>query len=267
MEMSRRRFAGLAGGVLLAGAASSLLASPAQAASKTKTSTPTIQTLNWAGTTWQLRDSSWSSGGPAYNGLYSAKNVKVNTDGTLTLSITNPTGSNPVSAEILAATSTGYGTYTITATGDFDNLDPDVVFGNFFLYDDSSTAVAGHNEIDGGEVSKWGHAGGPQTLTDTYYPVAAGTQTGATVWPSGVTTATFQLVWLPGSITWDAYQGPAVAGSSFLHSAVSNSNVPVPRNQRMHVNLWAFQNSTSPSASGLAPVSVTLNSYSFVPSA
>jgi hypothetical protein len=267
MNISRRRFATLAGGILLAGATSPVLVAPAQAAPKkpVKTTTPTIRTVAWAGQSWEVRDSAWSPGGPAYNGSYSDKNVVVNADGTLTMNLTNPTGSNPVSSEIIAANSTGYGTYTLTATGNFDNFHPDAVFGNLFLYDSSSTAVLGHNEIDGGEISRWGHAGGPQVLTDTYYPTTAGVQTGAVVWPAGLTTATFTFTWLPGSITWDAYAGSEATGTSFLHSAVNNTNVPVPRNQKIHVNLWAFKDAYSVNPANMPSATVTLNSFKFVP--
>lgn len=269
MSISRRNFTTLAGGLILAGVVSPVLAAPAEAATKKRTTstTPTIRTISWAGLSWQVRDTSWSPGGPAYNGSYSDQNVIVNADGTLTMNLTNPTGSSPVSSEIIAANSTGYGTYTLTATGDFDNFHPDAVFGNLFLYDSSSTAVLGHNEIDGGEVSRWGHAGGPQVLADTYYPTAAGVQTGAVVWPTGLTTATFTFTWLPGSITWDAYAGPTATGTSFLHSAVNANDVPIPRNQKVHVNLWAFKDAYAVDPSNMPPVAVKLNSFSFVPAA
>jgi hypothetical protein len=263
MNISRRNFATLAGGIILAGVSSPLLATPAQA--KKKPAAATIRSISWAGQSWEVRDSSWSPGGPAYNGTYSDKNVTVNSDGTLTMKLTNPTRSSPVSSEIIAASSTSYGTYTLTATGDFDNFHPDVVFGNLFLYDSSSTAVLGNNEIDGGEISRWGKAGGPQVLTDTYYPSTAGVSAGAVVWPAGLTTATFTFTWLPGSITWDAYAGAKAAGSSFLHAAVNSNNVPVPRNQKLHVNLWAFKDAYSADPSKMSAVSVKLNSYSFVP--
>lgn len=266
MSISRRNFTALAGGLLLA-AASPILAAPAEAAPKAKApaTAPTIRTVSWAGQSWQVRDSAWSPGGPAYNGSYSDKNVIVNTDGSLTMNLTNPTGSSPVSSEIVAVNSTGYGTYTLTATGDFDNFHPDAVFGNLFLYDSSSTAVIGHNEIDGGEVSRWGHAGGPQVLADTYYPTAAGVQTGSVVWPAGLTTATFTFTWLPGSITWDAYAGSTASGTSFLHSAVTASDVPTPHNQKVHVNLWAFKDAYSVSPANIPATSVKLNSYNFTP--
>lgn len=271
MSISRRNFTTLASGLLLAGVVAPALATPAEAATKKKTTTtttaPTIRTISWAGQSWEVRDSTWSPGGPAYNGSYSDKNVTVNADGTLTMNLTNPTGSSPVSSEIIAASSTGYGTYTLTATGDFDNFHPDAVFGNLFLYDSTSTAVLGHNEIDGGEVAKWGHAGGPQVLSDTYYPTTAGVQTGAVVWPAGLTTATFTFTWLPGSITWDAYAGSTASGTSFLHSAVNSSDVPVPRNQKLHVNLWAFKDAYSVSPADIPATSVVLNSYSFTPAA
>lgn len=272
MSISRRRFAALAttivGGIILTAGMSPLLSEPAQAAPKkpvATTTAPSIRSVSWEGQSWQVRDSSWSAGAPAYNGAWSDKNVTVNADGTLTMNLTNPSGSSPVSSEIVSANSTGYGTYTITATGNFDNLHPNVVFGNLFLYDSSSTAVAGHNEIDGGEISRWGHSGGPQVLSNTYYPVDAGVETGAMVWPTGLTTATFTFTWLPGSITWDAYAGPTATGTPILHSEVKNSDVPVPRNQKIHVNLWAFKDAYSTNPSTMPPVSVTLNSFKFVP--
>lgn len=272
MNISRRRFAALAttlvGGLILAAGVSPLLAEPAQAAAKKPVSTttaPSIRSVAWAGQSWQVRDSSWSSGAPAYNGAWSDKNVTVNADGTLTMNLTNPTGTSPVSSELVAANSTGYGTYTLTATGNFDSFNPNVVFGNLFLYDSSSTAVIGHNEIDGGEVSRWGHAGGPQVLSNTYYPTSAGVQTGSVVWPAGVTTATFTFTWLPGSITWDAYAGSTATGTPILHSAVNNSDVPVPHNQKVHVNLWAFKDAYSADPAGMPPVSVILNNFTFTP--
>ncbi len=197
---------------------------------------PDQPSLRFAGRHWYARDSSFRSGGPGLGDNWSRKNVVVNHDGTVDLMVTNPTGHSPISAELVSRESFGYGTYTLTAVGEFARLHPAYVFG-IFTFDWSAGGVGpGFNEIDISEISSWG-APTPPTTTHAYHPDTGGTKSvGGAAWPASTTQATFRLEWLPRSLAFtvsDTRTGAVVSART-----VNAADVPTPRREAVHLNLW-----------------------------
>jgi hypothetical protein len=224
---------------------------------------PAQPSFTWSGHRWYARDSSFRSGGPGQGGNWSRRNVVVNADGSLDLRITNPTGASPVAAEVVSRETFGYGTYAVTVEGDFTHLPPAYVFA-VFTFDWSSTGVGpGFNEIDIGEVSSWGGTS-PPALSHTYYPDAGGAHSvGVQRWPPTVTQATFRLVWRPGVLTFQVYAGRAPSGTPFSDVTVSAADVPTPKNEAVHVNLWDGSWDGNPAdGQHSAPVSFRLTRFS-----
>lgn len=196
---------------------------------------PTQPSFTFAGRDWYARDSSFRTGGPGLGDNWSRSNVVVR-DRTVTLRITNPTGASPISAEMVSRESFGYGTYTVTAEGEFARLHPAYVLG-ILTFDWSPSAVGpGFNEIDISEISSWGATTAP-TSTHTYYPDAGGTRSvGQVTWPPATTKATFQLIWLPGSLAFTV--SDTVTGADVFTRTVKAADVPTPKHEAVHINLW-----------------------------
>lgn len=224
---------------------------------------PSQPSLTWSGRQWYARDSSFRAGGPGRGGNWSRRNVILNADGSLDLRITNPTGNSPVAAEVVSRETFGYGTYQVTAQGDFAHLPPAYVFG-VFTFDWTSTGVGpGFNEIDVGEVSSWGRTT-PPTVSHSYYPDAGGSRrVGVKSWPSTVTQATFQLMWRPGVLKFQMYSGSAPTHNPFSGFTVCAADVPTPSKEAVHINLWDGSWDGRP-ANGQqsAPVSFRLTRFS-----
>ncbi len=223
---------------------------------------PSEPSFSWSGHQWYARDSSFRSGGPGQGGNWSRSNVVVRADGSLDLKITNPRGDSPVAAEIVSRETFGHGTYQVTAEGDFAHLPPAYVFG-VLTFDWTSTAVGpGFNEIDAGEVSSWGRTT-PPTVTHTYYPDAGGARSvGVTPWPSNLTQATFRLVWQPEALTFQVYAGPAPTGRPFSEVTVRAADVPTPKSEAVHINLWdGVWDGKPPNGQHSPPVSIRLTRF------
>ena len=218
--------------------------------------------IEWSGHAWYARDSDFRSGGPGRGGNWSRRNVTVNTDGTLTMKATNPTGKSPVAAELVSRETFGYGSYSVTVEGPFTDLHPAYVFG-VFTFDWSGTAQGpGYNEIDIGEISKWGKSA--TSISAAYYPDAGGTRKVAKVlWPKGLTRATLRLVWLPRTLMFQAFAGDSATGVPFLNSSVTAVDTPVPKHEAVHINLWDGQWAGKPADGASAPeTTVTLVRFS-----
>lgn len=213
----------------------------------------------WKGLNWTKRA---DAGSPAYNGKWSTSNiVGPDSNGYLTLEITNPTGSSPVSSEIDSTRQGfGYGTYTTTVATRLDNMNKALVFGCLFTYDDY-TSHASHNEIDVCETSAWDISSNPVTLEHTYYTDTSGDNgiVDAVPIPSDVI-MTHRMVWSASKITWDSYIGAGTNGTLIRHTE-RTSNIPVPYKEAVVFNLWAFDNG----AANAAPFNVVLRDFSFVP--
>jgi hypothetical protein len=227
----------------------------------------------WKGLNWTRRTAA-ETGGPQYNGQYSAANVSApDGNGYVTLSLTNPTGNSPTAAEMVSTNAGfGYGTYTLVVGSRLDTMHKAVVFGGLFTYDGSQSAAESKNEIDICETSAWGATANPVTLAHTYYQDdsnADGAPEDVTDFVSMTTDTvhTHQMIWAPGSLTFRSYSGTGTGGA-LIFQTVRTALVPVPAAEQLVINLWVFNLPDAvpkPTPGSATPTSVVLRDFSFVP--
>jgi hypothetical protein len=232
--------------------------------------------FNWKGLNWTRRT---SSGAPQFNGQFSAGNVSgPDSNGYITLNLTNPTGSAPIASEFYTTRQGfGYGTYTCVIGTRLDTLNKATVFGGLFTYDSTQSAAQSHNEIDICETSAWGAAEWDIVLDHNYYiddsnsdgaPESVGNSFPLT--GTNIPVHTHQMIWEPNQITMRSYSGTGTGGT-LLHETIRTSSLPTPDNERIHFNLWVFD--LNPTPGGVTKVqpatapatSVVVRDFSFVP--
>ncbi len=228
-------------------------------------SAATERSLLFSGYNWTVRSSENALQGPGPNYFNeSVDNVWVDGDGFLHLKIRNYDGIW-YCAEVYTNTSFGYGTYLFKVRQGFENLDVNIVLGLFTYYNDTQ-------EIDI-EFARWGDAQAengqfvvqpysePGNLHRFEMPVKSLPSIHGFNWCSdyiewfSLHSTSFSLT------TWDPLN---VNRNSFVQSFYyqGNSN-PLPRTERVHINLWLMQ--------GLAPtnaqeVEVVIEEFRFIPS-
>lgn len=259
---------------MLAAAGLALLASmpAAQAADATSPDPGPAGSFSWKGFNWEKR---FWGGAPHYNGLFAAANV-VNPDsnGYVTLKLTNPSGDAPVGAEFQSTRKGfGYGTYSTTVEKNLSLLQKEVVWGCLFTYD--PLAEPGHNEIDLCEASAWGGGaaygqswpvgqGHGYWFDATKAPGEGNNTVVFDVTASPITT--HRMVWEPGKLTFETYAGEGFAGTLLKRTVLQGSTVPVPAEEQVHFNLWVTGGGGGDPAH-VKPESVTVRDFSFVPAA
>lgn len=117
--------------------------------------------INFAGYRWAVKDSNGGRVGPGPNVFSnSANNVWTDSWG-LHLNVWPQNGCGGwTSSEVILDHTLGYGTYLFRYVSPVENLDPDITWSPFFLWDDSGNAGNGYREVDF-EVARWGNAGDP----------------------------------------------------------------------------------------------------------
>ena len=218
--------------------------------------------LAWSGYNWKRR--TWS-GAPQFNGRWSADNVVVNGDGTLTLRLTNG-GSSPVGAELMSTRAGwGYGTYRLDFRADFDTMSPSVVWGNLFTYDSTQPAGSSANEIDAGEISAWGVPSTTPRLSAGYWTAGPKkVQTHDKALPRGLRVFRSTMTWRPGSVSFATYGGTTTASTLVASSSRKSSTVPVPAQEKVHVSLWVTA-ANADDESRAKPLDVRLTRFAFTP--
>lgn len=209
---------------------------------------PTVEAF---GLHWVVRHGGWHGGGPAANQKWNQDCLAKRPDGSLDIS-TAVSGGEPYSAEIVSAESLGYGTYEasyeIVSPTKMRDLHKNVVWGIFpFDWEDTKP---GFQEIDIVEDSYW------SGYTDmvgkyTYYPgdENSGKHLADRVWTQDGRGATVRMTWLPGTVRWETWEStltedqarstPVSEGG--YYTGTLTEDVPIPRSQRVHINLWAFR--------------------------
>ena len=246
-------------------------AAPAQAVTPAVSDPGPAGDFNWGGFNWKKR---FWGGGPQYNGQWSPSNVSnPDANGRLKLSITNPTGSAPLGSEIQSTRrGFGYGTYSTVVEKNINSLQKEVVWGCLFTYDPDSTP--GFAEIDLCEASAWG--GGaqwgeswPVTLGHGYWFDASkgpGLGNNTVTFPvSSSPVLTHKMVWEPGRITFETYEGEGFAGRLLKRTVVEGSKVPVPAKEYVLFNLWVVGGGGG-NPNAVKPESVVIRNFSFTPS-
>lgn len=209
----------------------------------------------WSGYVWNRRV---RLGASMYNHLFNQANISgPDSNGYLTLTITNPTGNNPYGAEIFTDNKNfGYGVYTFTIGTEVDNLDPNIVMGGAFLFD--YQAPTSYNEIDIDEVRYY--AGSPAQLLQSHaYAGPTFISNVGTV--NAASQQTFRLIWGPDGMVFDAFVGPTASGTAY-QSAYQTTHLPTPGNERIHINIWV-QNVSNPSV--VPQTSVVIQNFTYIP--
>lgn len=231
---------------------------------------PTVEAF---GLHWVVRTDAWHPGGPAANQKWNPSCLFKREDGSVTIS-TSAIGGEPHSAEIVSAESLGYGTfeasYEILSPTKMRDLHKNVVWGIFpFDWEDPNP---GYQEIDIVEDSYW------SGYTDmvgkyTYYPgdENSGIHLNDRVWTRSGKGATVRMTWMPGTIRWETWEShlteerargiPVNEGG--YYSGTLTQAVPVPRSQRVHINLWAFKGKGGWET--MPPTTMHLKSFKFTP--
>lgn len=208
--------------------------------------------VSWGGATWQVKTSR-AAVGPGPN-VFDKANVTVDASGYLHLRIQRNAGGTWTSAEIIGPTSFGYGTYTFILGSRVDSLDPNAVLG---LFTWSDKAPYAHRELDI-EFSRWGNAAEPTNAQYVVQPYDAARHLARFTQPA-TTVSTHRFTWRKGTVSWQSLDAASAPIASY---AYSGSDVPVPGDERVHLNLWLF-NGAAP-LNG-APAEIIVRSFSFTP--
>ena len=260
--------------VLVSGLTMLTVVSPSQAADTTPMSSDPgpAGSFAWKGFNWEKR---FWGGAPQYNKLFSANNVSnPDANGNITMSLTNPTGSDPVGAEFQSTRQGfGYGTYSTTVEKNVSLLQKEVVWGCLFTYD--PLASPGYNEIDLCEASAWGGGASygeswPVTQAHGYWfdaskPPGQGNNTVVFATTSDPV-LTHKMVWEPGKLTFETYAGQGYAGPLLKRTVLEGSTVPKPAKEQIHFNLWVTGGGGGDPAH-IKPESVIIRDFSFTPAA
>jgi hypothetical protein len=212
----------------------------------------------WSGLNWTT--SSWTAGvgTPASQ----ANITGPDSNGYLTMQLTNIGGGTPVGAEMYTTrgmgdgNSLGYGTYTTVFSGAFSTQGVNNVLG-LFTYANGMSST-GYNEIDMVEIAGWGNT--PITAGTGYFWGPSDTrvdmQMGATL--SGNLYCAV-MKWEPGRLAIQVFASADTSGPVIINS-ISTVNIPVPGSESVDINLWSFSHATNPT-----PITVTLRSFTFSP--
>ena len=208
-------------------------------------------TISWGGAVWQVKTSRSAVGpGPC---VFARANASVDGTGSLHLKIAQAAGTWTC-AEIIGPTSYGYGTYTFTLDSRVDALDPNVVLG---LFTWSDKAPYAHREIDI-EFARWANAADPTNAQYVVQPYATANHLWRFVQPA-TTTSTQSFTWRAGQVSWLSTDS---TGGTIASYAYSGTDVPLPGDERVHLNLWLF-NGAAPTNG--RPVEVVVRSFSYSP--
>lgn len=208
-------------------------------------------TVEAFGLHWMTRTDTWHPGGPAANQKWNPRALRKRDDGSIEISIST-VGGEPLSAEIVSAESMGYGTfeasYELIAPARMRDMHKNIVWGIFpFDWDDP---YPGYQEIDIVEDSYWS---GYTDMVGKYTLYPQGEDSGKHLtdrpWTQTGKGATVRMTWTPGKVLWETWEShltesearttPAAQGGYFSGSITNG--IPVPRTQRVHINLWAFK--------------------------
>ena len=248
-----------------------------------------VRTLNFAGYTWQVRQSSnpLQAGQNCYSG--GPEEVWVDAQGRLHLK-TRKRNNIWVCPEIYCTGFFGYGTYVFYVSSRVDTLDRNVVLG-LFTWDDAALAAGSLSEIDV-EITKWGNEFAHNlnyTVQPGYGPDTENHRYEERMNTSFMTLAqdqsTHVIDWTADRIKFASYQGYGISQDRVIATWQFDKTNPARRSDAetlttpivipapsatsgVHLNLW-LKDVTSdgygdPPASG-EPVEVILDGFEFAP--
>lgn len=196
-------------------------------------SSPTPKTLEFSGYQWEVRNSRSNRAGSI--NAFEESNAWIDPAGLLHLRIAGGPG-HWTSGEVMLSRSLGYGSYRFVVRG-ISRLEPAAVL-SFFTWDDNGPT----REMDI-ELSRWGELENKnaQYVVQPYF-VAANTMRFDA--PGG--TLTHWLVWEPGRASFRTARGSSPEMKNDVAEHVFSSGVPSPGNERVHMNLYVFDNKRNP---------------------
>lgn len=186
--------------------------------------------LIFSGYSWDVKDGYY---GPGKN-HWSARNVWVDTDGSLHLQLSN-SGRGWQCAEV-STQAFGYGLYRFYVAGPVDQLDRNAVVG-LFLYPGPYLPYRDQSEIDI-EFARWGRDGAPAG----HFSVLPTTHKFPIVLQGEYTT--HQFLWLPDRIEFTSFHGHReltddTVIARWVLGPEGRNRMPQPPLQ-LHINYWLF---------------------------
>jgi len=213
------------------------------------------QSLEFSGMTWKVKDSGGRKVGPGPN-VFSAGNVSVDGSGRLHLRATNRGGAC-VSAEVVLASSLGYGTYEFTVDSNSRRLAKNLVLG-LFTWDDTPSDPS-HREMDV-EIGRWGR----EDNADAQFVIQPYTVEQNIVrfrLPPRLGGSVYGFLWAPGKTSFRAEAIDAEGGRTIIKQHDFEDLIPEPGNEQARINLWCMD-SKAPSE-GLTEV--VISNFRFTP--
>ncbi len=189
-----------------------------------------LKSVEFSGYQWEIRQTAGSPGGT--RNAYDPSNVWTDHDGFLHLRVSQADGRWRC-AEAVLTRSLGYGSYKYLVR-DIGHFEPAAVLA-FYTWDDS-----GPSREMNIEISRWGETEekNAQFVIQPYIVPANTVRFNAPAGPS-----TFSMAWEPGRVSFSALRGAATfRGAAPVASHLFTSGVPSPGNERVHLNLYVFDN-------------------------
>jgi hypothetical protein len=198
-----------------------------------KLSRADVKTLQFSGYEWQIREAVGNAGGS--RNTYDPANAWTDRRGLLHLRIAGQPN-HWTSAEVSLTRSLGYGSYRFVLR-EVSHLEPAATL-SLSTWDDSGPPREMNIEI-----GRWGESTSKnaQYVIQPYYVPA---NTVRFMAPSG--TLTFTLGWEPGRASFKSFRGSSGGESNVVAEHVFTSGIPSPGNERIHANLYVFDNKRNP---------------------
>jgi hypothetical protein len=216
--------------------------------------------LIWQGHTWAV-----TFGGMAGLAPGSPRNVSVDSNGYLHLTIKNRAGKWTAS-QLFTVDNLGFGTYQWVVEGDVWNMDPVTVLGLFPYGPENGIGVDGSNEIDI-EFSQWANTCACNADFTVYPPVYHQGQSSYNLdftVDKGKNLTTARMQWSSSSVIFTIMSGDQPIGTTanVLRTATfhpSDSSAIPQHPLPVGMNLWAFNALPS------TDQSVIIRSFQYVP--
>ncbi|MDD3006733.1 MAG: hypothetical protein PHX30_04090 [Candidatus Pacebacteria bacterium] len=219
-------------------------------------------TLNWKGYTWTLANGdAWD----AELNTYSSSNVVgPDANGYITLKLTNPSGEDPIGADMYCEQDRfGYGTYTTVIGSRLDNLDKNIVFSGMTVRRDKDPWF----EFDGSEASRWDYWDSDVEISHELwfgddYDVD---WHGDSMSIASDSVQTHRMVWEPGKVTFDSFLGTGIGGTNYFHTVITR-DVPEPTDDEyVEFMMWVYADGYPNSGDWDVPAtSVVVRDFTFV---
>lgn len=191
------------------------------------------KTLEFSGYKWEIRSTASDRAGT--RNVFDPANAWTDARGSLHLRVSKKAGLW-TSAEVKLTRSLGYGSYRFEI-GDVSQLEPAAVF-SLFTWDDAGPS----REMDV-EVSRWGEPGdrNAQFVVQPYFVPANTVRFTA---PPGA--LTYWMKWEPGRVSFETVRGSSRIKSAAIAAHAFTSGVPVPGDERVHMNVYVYDNKRRP---------------------